>query len=134
METLAAGLLASGLALGDRILICGSNHSAAYVSTFACARAGLVFCLASPNIQTAAQLERMLQMVISSLTEWRRDGVQGDFRAIICFRSNIASDHLNDLLLQFAPELRQSIKGQLQSKVVPKLTHVILADEDHKHA
>ncbi|EJW71949.1 hypothetical protein WUBG_17144, partial [Wuchereria bancrofti] len=27
-----------------------------------------------------------------------------------------------------------SVKGRLYSKVIPKLTHVIMAEEEHKHA
>ncbi|KAK0423761.1 hypothetical protein QR680_008315 [Steinernema hermaphroditum] len=119
MEALAAGLL-STLQPGDRVLICGYNHSNLMVAALAAIRAGLVFCLASPNFTKADQLERLLKV--------------GEFRAIICFSAGKEADRLNSLLNEFCPELRRSSRGALRAARVPKLTHVILAEEDHKHA
>ncbi|VDL74373.1 unnamed protein product [Nippostrongylus brasiliensis] len=63
METLAAGFLSLGLAPGDRILICGSNHSQVLLSAIAASRAGLVFSLANPNFQDADSFFRALKLV-----------------------------------------------------------------------
>lgn len=120
METLAAGLLSLGLAPGDRILICGSNHSQVFISAFAASRAGLVFSLANPNFHDSDSFFRALKL--------------GNFRAVICFRALGAQDHLHSLLMQICPELRTSHKGQLKSVALPNLTHIILAEEDHRHS
>ncbi|CAD6190954.1 unnamed protein product [Caenorhabditis auriculariae] len=121
MESLASGLLSTGLNPGDRILVCGSNHSQVVICALACARAGLVFSLVNPNFPNSQTLHRAL--------------VAGDFRCIICFRAHqFEADYLNSLLLEIAPELMASRKGDLKSAKLPKLTHVVLAEEDHRHA
>uniref|UniRef100_A0A0M3HYX0 AMP-binding domain-containing protein n=1 Tax=Ascaris lumbricoides TaxID=6252 RepID=A0A0M3HYX0_ASCLU len=120
MEMLAAGLLSSGLEPGDRVLICGSNNAQFFTSTLACARGGLIFSLINPNFANASQLHYALK--------------KGEFRAIICFPANKEAEFLNNLLNEIAPELKHSAKGHLSSKALPKLTHIIMAEEDHKHA
>ncbi|CAI5440349.1 unnamed protein product [Caenorhabditis angaria] len=121
MENLAAGLISIGLKQGDRILIAGSNHSQVLISSLACARAGLVFSLVNPNFAKSSHLKRAL--------------VLGQFRAVVCFQAHqFGPDHLNSLLLEIAPELMKCRKGELKSEQVPKLSHVILAEEEHKHA
>nr|pir hypothetical protein F47G6.2 - Caenorhabditis elegans [Caenorhabditis elegans] len=149
MESLAAGFLSIGLKQGDRVLVAGSNHSQNPVKktslhcsrvflvlrprskilpsfqvmlcALACSRAGLVFSLANPNYPNSYSLKRALEL--------------GEFQCIVCFRAHqYEADHLNNLLLEIAPELMRSRKGQLKSELLPKLTHVILAEEDHKHA
>ncbi|KAK6727598.1 hypothetical protein RB195_005345 [Necator americanus] len=119
METLAAGLLSIGLAPGDRILICGSNHSQVFLSALAASRAGLVFSLVNPNFADADSFYRALKL--------------GEFRAVICFRATEAQDYLHTLLKKITPELLRSHKGQLKSVILPNLTHVILAEEEHRH-
>ncbi|VBB31787.1 unnamed protein product [Acanthocheilonema viteae] len=120
MDTLAAGLLSTGLRPQDRILICGSNTAHFFICPLACARADLIFSLMSPNFANAEQLKDAL--------------VKGEFRAIICFPANREIEFLNNLLNEISPELMFSVKGRLCSKAVPKLTHVIMAEEEHKHA
>lgn len=121
MEQLAAGLLASGLKPADRLLICGFNHSQLVVAALAACRAGLVFSLASPNFSQPEQLKHMLQV--------------GEFAAILMFSSTGGgSDKAYQLVSAVCPEVRACHCGQTKSKVLPKLTHIILADEDHKHA
>ncbi|VDK87254.1 unnamed protein product, partial [Litomosoides sigmodontis] len=120
MDTLAAGLLSVGLKPQDRILICGSNTAHFFICPLACARADLVFSLMSPNFANAEQLKYAL--------------VKGEFRAIICFPANREVEFLSNLLNEISPELMHSVKGRLCSKAVPKLTHVIMAEEEHKHA
>ncbi|VDN05381.1 unnamed protein product [Thelazia callipaeda] len=120
METLAAGLLSTGLRSQDRVLICGSNTAHFFISTLACARADLIFSLLNPNLANAEQLKYAL--------------IKGEFRAIICFPANREVEFLNNLLSEISPELLRSVKGRLYSKAIPKLTHVIMAEEDHRHA
>uniref|UniRef100_A0AAF5Q4V4 AMP-dependent synthetase/ligase domain-containing protein n=3 Tax=Wuchereria bancrofti TaxID=6293 RepID=A0AAF5Q4V4_WUCBA len=120
MDTLAAGLLSIGLRPQDRVLICGSNTAHFFICPLACARADLIFSLMNPNFANAEQLKYAL--------------LKGEFRAIICFPANREVEFLNNLLNEISPELMYSVKGRLYSKVIPKLTHVIMAEEEHKHA
>uniref|UniRef100_A0A183BUC6 AMP-binding domain-containing protein n=1 Tax=Globodera pallida TaxID=36090 RepID=A0A183BUC6_GLOPA len=117
MEKFAAGLLYTGLQAGDRILICGNNHSQLIIATLGAARAGMVFSLASPNFSQASQLGHLLKL--------------GQFRALLMFGQ---SDKANQLLLAIAPEMQKGQRGNLKLKDLPNLTHVIYADEDHRHA
>ncbi|CAI4222435.1 unnamed protein product [Auanema sp. JU1783] len=120
MDSIAAGMLATGLVPGDRILICGSNHSQVMLSTLAASRAGLVFSMANPNFPNAESFHRALSV--------------GEFRAVVCFKAQAQTDYLHSLLLEFCPELMSCSKGKIKCEALPKLTHVILAEEDHKHA
>ncbi|TKR92703.1 hypothetical protein L596_007304 [Steinernema carpocapsae] len=124
MESLAAGLLSTNIASGDRILICGYNHSQLMIAALAAARAGLVFCLASPNFPHAEALERLLKMQ----TTGRR--IQGDY--LFLGRKGVRPPQLSPpRILSRTPKI---LAGMLKAARVPKLTHVILAEEDHKHA
>ncbi|VDN35541.1 unnamed protein product [Cylicostephanus goldi] len=114
MEALAAGLLSTGLAPGDRILICGSNHSQVwsmtkifpppllpvFLSALAASRAGLVFSLANPNFADGESFQRALKL--------------GEFRAVICFRVPGSQDYLHSLLIRITPELMHSHKGRIR--------------------
>uniref|UniRef100_A0A7E4W0G1 AMP-binding domain-containing protein n=1 Tax=Panagrellus redivivus TaxID=6233 RepID=A0A7E4W0G1_PANRE len=120
MESFAAGLLATGLQAGDRILIAGYNVSQVVVTALGAARAGLVFGLANPNFSSSDQLQHLL--------------LAGNFKAVILFAPGKDVDAPHKLMLQIAPELTNSPKGKLSTESLPSLTHVILADEDHKHA
>ena len=119
MESFAAGLLSSGLKPNDKILICGYNHSQLIVSALGAARAGLIFGLANPNFQIPDQLRHLLFV--------------GDFNAVILFSPNKDVDLMYQMMLSICPELESSYPGKLKANLLPKLTHVILADEDHKH-
>uniref|UniRef100_A0A915NZ90 AMP-dependent synthetase/ligase domain-containing protein n=2 Tax=Meloidogyne TaxID=189290 RepID=A0A915NZ90_9BILA len=116
VEKFAAGLLSAGLKTDDRILICGNNHSQLVISVLGAARAGIVFSIASPNFANADQLKHFLGT--------------GQFNGFIYFGE---SDKANQLLLSICPEMQKGEKGKLKLKSFPKLTHVIFADEDHKH-
>uniref|UniRef100_A0AC34QVD6 AMP-dependent synthetase/ligase domain-containing protein n=1 Tax=Panagrolaimus sp. JU765 TaxID=591449 RepID=A0AC34QVD6_9BILA len=120
VEGIAAGLVASGLKSQDRVLIAGQNHSQLIIATLAVSRAGLIFALANPSFRSSEQLRHLL--------------VAGDFRAIILFSPNGRSDPMYDLLLEVCPELKSCPPGRLKSATLPSLSHVILADEDHRHA
>ncbi|PIO60747.1 hypothetical protein TELCIR_17748 [Teladorsagia circumcincta] len=91
-----------------------------FLSAFAACRAGLVFSLVNPNFHDSDSFFRALKV--------------GDFKAVICFRANDAQDYLYSLLKNICPELTRSHKGQLKSVILPNLTHVILAEEDHRHS
>uniref|UniRef100_A0A914L7C7 AMP-dependent synthetase/ligase domain-containing protein n=1 Tax=Meloidogyne incognita TaxID=6306 RepID=A0A914L7C7_MELIC len=116
VEKFAAGLLSAGLKTDDRILICGNNHSQLVISVLGAARAGIVFSIASPNFANTDQLKHFLGT--------------GQFNGFIYFGE---SDKANQLLLSICPEMQKGEKGKLKLKSFPKLTHVIFADEDHKH-
>ncbi|VDD89699.1 unnamed protein product [Enterobius vermicularis] len=120
VNSFAAGLLSSGLEAKDRILICGSNCAQLFISALACARASLLFSLMNPNFTSSQQLQYAL--------------FTGEYKAIICFSANKENELLHNLLIEIAPELRTSAKGHVNSKALPKLTHVIMAEEEHKHA
>ncbi|KAL3098870.1 hypothetical protein niasHT_024625 [Heterodera trifolii] len=117
MEKFAAGVLNCGLQTGDRILICGNNHSQLIIATLGSARAGMVFSLASPNFSHPSQLGHLLKL--------------GQFRALIMF---CQSDKAHQLLRDIAPDMQNGQRGNLKLKSFPDLTHVIYADEDHRHA
>ncbi|KAI3413401.1 hypothetical protein GPALN_010896 [Globodera pallida] len=87
------------------------------IATLGAARAGMVFSLASPNFSQASQLGHLLKL--------------GQFRALLMFGQ---SDKANQLLLAIAPEMQKGQRGNLKLKDLPNLTHVIYADEDHRHA
>ncbi|CAD5207091.1 unnamed protein product [Bursaphelenchus okinawaensis] len=123
MEYLATGFVATGLKNMDRILICGHNHSQVLLSALAASRAGLVFSLVGANsIAKPEQLEHLLRT--------------GEFRAVILFSSpnGGGSDAMYDLVESLCPEIKKCVRSKLKSARLPKLTHVILGDEDHKHA
>lgn len=120
MNSLAAGLLSVGLETNNRVLICGSNCAQLLISALACSRAGLIFSLLNPNFADSKQLEYALKT--------------GEFKAIICFSANKENEFLYNLLNEIVPELRTSAKGHVSSKALPKLTHIIMAEEEHKHA
>lgn len=119
MEAFAAGLLSIGLKQNDRVLVCGYNLSQVIITTLGIARAGLIFALANPNFTNSDQLRHLLEI--------------GGFRAVILFSHNKNVDGPHNLIAEICPELRASHRGKLSSAALPKLTHVILADEDHKH-
>jgi acyl-CoA synthetase (AMP-forming)/AMP-acid ligase II len=121
MEAFAAGLLSFGLKQNDRILICGYNLSQVLITALGCSRAGLIFALANPNFGTNPDpLKYLLEI--------------GGFKAVILFAHSNNVDLPHNLIAEICPELRSSNRGKLASAALPLLTHVILADEDHKHS
>ncbi|KAF7632256.1 hypothetical protein Mgra_00008324 [Meloidogyne graminicola] len=116
VEKFAAGLLSAGLKMDDRILICGNNHSQLVVAVLGAARAGMVFSIASPNFASTEQIRHFFEI--------------GQFNGFIYFGD---SDKAYQMLLSISPELQKGEKGKLKLKSFPKLTHVIFADENHKH-
>lgn len=51
---------------------------------------------------------------------------------MICFPS-IKNGHCYDIIRSFLPEIENAAKGYLESKRLPKLTHVIVAEDDAKY-
>lgn len=117
MEQLAAGFLSIGLGQNDRIFIAGHNHSLLLISALAAARLGMVFTVANPNFTNAEHLQHLLSL--------------GQYKAAIFFGD---CDKINSMLLGICPELGQSARGQLKLKKLPKLSHILYADENHKHS
>jgi hypothetical protein len=121
MESLATGFLSSGLQPNDRILICGYNSHSVLIAALAASRAGLVFSLASPNFTDSEQLKHLI--------------ITGGFRCVLLYAPGEGgSDYTNNMLLEICPELKRSQRGKLKSVDLPTLTHVILGNEEHKHA
>jgi len=95
-----------------------------------------VFSIASPNIGNADQIRHLLSLgqlkMPSPLPTLSFIFVilSGQFNAFIYFGP---SDKAFQMLLEFCPETPKCVKGKLKLKALPKLTHVIFGDEDHKH-
>ena len=111
---LAAGLLALGLAPGDRIGIWSLNRSEWVLMQFATARAGLVLVNINPAYRTH-ELEYALTRV--------------GCRALVIAPPFKHSDYLG-MLRELAPELDAARPGFLYSLRLPDLRHVLLLGED----
>ncbi len=114
VECVAAGLLALGLARGDRVGIWAANRAEWVVLQFAAPKAGLILVNINPAYRIH-ELEYSLNMV--------------GCRALVLPRRFRASHYL-DLLTELAPELAASTPGQLHAKRLPALREVILLDHD----
>uniref|UniRef100_A0A0K0FZI6 AMP-binding domain-containing protein n=1 Tax=Strongyloides venezuelensis TaxID=75913 RepID=A0A0K0FZI6_STRVS len=120
MDQLAAGFLVSGIPQGSKILICSYNQYDAIICALACARADIIFCLTSPKVSSPEYLHDLI--------------VRGGFKGVILFKPGKDSDEMGSMLLDMYPEMKQCTRGKLKINSAPNLTHVILADEDHRHA
>jgi fatty-acyl-CoA synthase len=112
-DTLAAGLLAIGLSSGDHVMLWGANHAHLIVAVYACARAGLVFS----NLNHSFGQD----MVLDHLN-------MADSKAIICFPT-VKPGNCYNILTLVTPEIKDSALGHMQSRNLPKLSHVIIAEE-----
>uniref|UniRef100_A0A914W722 AMP-dependent synthetase/ligase domain-containing protein n=1 Tax=Plectus sambesii TaxID=2011161 RepID=A0A914W722_9BILA len=115
VEKLATGLRVSGLQVGDHVALWGGNYANMLVSIYACCRAGFVFSCLNPALSKSAVLKSL---------------AMGDFRAVICFPTAHPGESYRTLA-DLCPELRNCAKGHLSSRTLVKLTHVIMAEEDH---
>jgi len=106
---LAAGLLALGLRPGDRVGIWSQNCAEWVLVQFATARAGLVMVNINPAYRRS-ELEYVLAKVGCAALILAPSFKTSDYLAIV-----------NDVV----PELAASAPGQLQSKLLPQLRHVI---------
>lgn len=114
VDALAAGLLALGLRVGDRVGIWSPNRAEWLVTQFATARAGLVLVNINPAYRVA-ELEYALNL--------------SGCRAIITAEQLKSSKYL-EMLQRLAPELATCTPGALKSNRLPSLQMVIrLGDE-----
>jgi fatty-acyl-CoA synthase len=113
VDAFAAGLLALGLAPGDRIGIWSPNNAEWVVAQFATARAGLILVNINPAYRLA-ELEYALKKV--------------ECRALIAARSFKTSDYLS-MLRDLAPEIQSAPPGKLVSPKLPHLSTIIVIGE-----
>jgi fatty-acyl-CoA synthase len=114
VDALAAGLLALGLAKGDRIGIWSPNRWEWLVTQFATARIGLILVNINPAYRLT-ELEYALNKV--------------GCRALISAVRFKTSDYL-DMIATLAPELTDTTPGKLRSAKLPKLEIVIRMGEE----
>ncbi|MDR7136096.1 fatty-acyl-CoA synthase [Lysobacter niastensis] len=111
---LAAGLLALGLAPGDRIGIWSLNRAEWVLVQFATARAGLILVNINPAYRSH-ELEYALNAV--------------ECKALVLARAFKTSDYLR-MLRELAPELDASAPGELRAAKLPALRHVIVLGDE----
>ncbi|MEE7546187.1 AMP-binding protein [Xanthomonas sp. Kuri4-1] len=111
---LAAGLLALGLAPGDRIGIWSLNRAEWVLMQFASARAGLVLVNINPAYRSHELQYALTQVGCSALVMTRRFKTS-DYPAV---------------LAELAPELAASRPGELRSAQLPALRHVIVLGDE----
>ena len=113
VERIAAGLLALGLAPGDRVGIWAPNRAEWVVAQFAAPKAGLILVNINPAYRSH-ELAYSLNKV--------------GCRALILPRAFKASRYL-EILGGLAPELHDAEPGGLRAAALPDLRHVILLDD-----
>ncbi len=113
-RALAGGLLASGLAPGDRIGMLASNRAEWLVAQFGSAYAGLVLVNINPAYRTP-ELEYALNKV--------------GCKALITEPTFKSSDYLS-MLAELAPELAEQTAGELELVRLPTLETVIQLGTD----
>merc|ERR1712106_724749 len=109
IDMLAAGFIELGLRPGNRLGIWGPNTHEWYLTQFAAAKAGLILVNINPAYQPA-ELKYCLNKV----------GVS----AIVAAESFKTQDY-HSILRSVVPEVQNSLQGQVISKDVPSLKHVI---------
>ncbi len=108
-EAFAAGLLALGLAAGDRVAIWSLNNAEWVVTQFGTAKAGLILVNINPAYRLT-ELEFALNMV--------------GCRALITATAFKTSDYVG-MLTELMPELPGSVPGALRAARIPALEIVI---------
>ena len=108
-DRVAKGLIALGIQKGDHVGIWATNYPEWVVAQFALAKIGAVVVTVNPAYRTR-ELEYVLR--------------QSDARALLLIGSFKASSYL-DMIYEVAPELRNSVPGELRSEKLPELRHVI---------
>jgi len=114
VERIAAGLLALGLAPGERIGIWSPNRAEWVLLQFAAPKAGLVLVNINPAYRTH-ELEYALNKVAC--------------RALVLPR-RFKTSHYLEILAELAPELAASAPGALHAARLPALREVILLDDE----
>jgi fatty-acyl-CoA synthase len=113
VDAFAAGLLALGLAPGDRVGIWSPNNSEWVVTQFATAKAGLILVNINPAYRLA-ELEYAVNKV--------------ECRALVTAGAFKGSDYVG-MLRELAPEIARSEPGRLRSTRLPSLETVIRIGE-----
>ena len=116
VDALAAGLLALGLAPGDRIGIWSPNNAEWVITQFATAKAGLILVNINPAYRLS-ELDYALNKV--------------GCKALITADTFKTSDYVG-MLRELAPEIDRSAPGKLQAKRLPALTTLIRIGDDEK--
>ena len=116
VDAFAAGLLALGLAPGDRVGIWSPNNSEWVITQFATAKAGLILVNINPAYRLS-ELDYALNKV--------------GCKALITANSFKTSDYVG-MLRELAPEIDRSAPGELQSKRLPALTTLIRIGDDER--
>ena len=109
VDTVAANLLALGLRPGDRIGIWSPNNAEWVLMQFATAKAGLILVNINPAYR-AHELAHVLRKV--------------GCRALVLAPAFKSSDYI-DILCSLAPEIPDSVPGELVSPALPDLRIVI---------
>ncbi len=116
VDAFAAGLLALGLAPGERVGIWSPNNAEWVITQFATAKAGLILVNINPAYRLS-ELDYALNKV--------------GCKALITADSFKTSDYVG-MLRELAPEIDRSAPGKLQSKRLPALTTLIRIGDDEK--
>lgn len=114
VDRLASGLMASGIARGDRVGIWSPNRAEWLVTQFATARIGAILVNINPAYRQA-ELEYALN----------KAGV----RMLITATRFKSSDYIG-MLQALAPELSEASPGQLQAARLPSLKWIVRMGED----
>ena len=109
VDLLASGLLRLGIAVGDRVGIWSPNRAEWLLTQFATARIGAILVNINPAYRTH-ELEHALNKV--------------QVKLLICADRFKTSNYI-DMLQTIAPELAVCQPGQLQSKKLPALQHIV---------
>jgi fatty-acyl-CoA synthase len=112
-DAFAAGLLALGLAPGDRVGIWSPNNSEWAITQFATAKAGLILVNINPAYRLS-ELEYALNKV--------------GCKALVTADSFKSSSYVG-MLRELAPEIERSAPGRLQAKRLPALATLIRIGE-----
>ncbi|XP_071847597.1 medium-chain acyl-CoA ligase ACSF2, mitochondrial-like isoform X1 [Apostichopus japonicus] len=114
VDRFAAGLVAVGVGVGDRVGIWGPNSREWIVTQYATARIGAILVNVNPAYRTL-ELDYALQKV--------------GMKAIISARHFKTQDYYG-MLQELCPELRDSTPGNLRSSRLPNLKTVILMGDE----
>ena len=112
VDRLAAGLLSLGLEKGDRLGIWAPNRLEWVLAQFATARVGVLLVNINPAYRVS-EIEYALNKV--------------GCKALVLARSFKSSDYVG-MMRSIAPELEHCDPGNLQSRRLPLLRHVIVTD------
>ncbi|KAE8750271.1 hypothetical protein FOCC_FOCC003079, partial [Frankliniella occidentalis] len=113
-DRLGAGLLALGLARGDRVAVWGPNSLEWVIAKLACARAGLVLVTLNPAYQ-AKELEHCLRKV----------GVKG----LIC-NHTFKTQNYHNVMLQVAPDIASGTPGNLKCERLPDFKALVTITDE----